>query len=138
MATSFQAPGSQRAKFQRFAKIVFEESHDKATGENLGKRGMWTWGGVDLCCPPPPDFALELSDAVGKDEELQEDATHQVSTVRIELQQDEYNDVLESLKNGTNLFAKDIAKATILVKMGPQSAAEGGSNLHLSAVALDR
>ena len=138
MATSFQSPGSQRAKFQRFAKIVFEESHDRATGDNLGKRGMWTWGGVDLCCPPPPNFPLELSGVEGDDEGTKEDTTHQISTVRIELQQNEYSNVLESLKHGTNLFASDIAQATILVKMGPQSTAEGGSRLHLTAVALDR
>ena len=52
------------------------------------------------------------------------------------LQQDEYDDMLQSLRKGSNLFSKTVAEATIMMKMGIDSIeAEGG--LGLTAIALD-
>jgi hypothetical protein len=135
MATTFiEESSSQRLHFQRVAKIVFEETHDKLANSSNNKNASddpttWEWGGVDLCCTP-------LNNKVGDDGPSDENnsTNGKVSTVRVYLQQDEYDEVLHSLREGSGLFSKAVAEATTLVKMGVAST--GNEGLGLTAIPL--
>jgi hypothetical protein len=136
LATSAGGEDSNELCFQRFAKLVFEETYDKrAKGA-----GEWIWGGIDLCCPPLNiDEEVETVDEaeVKKDEPLP--GAQRVSSTRIQLSEDEYTETLKSMVQGRKFFTKNVADATILMKMGrmPDQADEiayGG--LGLTAIPL--
>ena len=128
---------SRRLGFRRVAKIVFEETIDPtalpkkgtAHGDN-GSATQWFWGGVDLCCPPPVNGngngnAIPMTPADEDDENIK------VSTVRLQLPREEYDRISEDLVSGKALFEKEMADATIMLKMGVLRKALG-----LTAVAL--
>lgn len=136
-ATSLEK-NSQRFKFRQFAKMVFEETHDRQAGvrvegeEEEGTEGdvtNWVWGGIDLCCPPP-------NIGKGITRRTMEATNNKVSTVRIRLQPEEYEDLLENLRRGTEFFSQDVAKATIEVKMG-YTYENDNADLGLTLIALD-
>jgi len=124
---------SGRLKFERYAKIVFQETYDKRET----KRGTWMWGGVDLCCPP-----MNLGGQNAVDEESSDDIKapekSMISTTRILLQEEEYFETLQKLREGQKMFTKDVIDATIFVKMGtqPTKKTEDGNGLGLTAVPL--
>lgn len=127
--------------FRRYAKVVFEETYDKR-GKGDGK---WLWGGIDLCCPPlnmdqlNPNVEDDDKDERKTDEGLP--GAQKVSSTRIQLSQEDYNSTLEDLRLGRNLFTKDVADATILMKMGKISnptdhKGDDNSGLGLTAIPL--
>ena len=129
IATTYEQ-STDRLRFERVAKIVFEETYDKLAGRKQDDAVKWVWGGVDLCCAPE-DGGIRVPL-----EQLEENPVGNISTVRMLLQQDEYDDMVQSLRKGCNLFSKTVAEATIMMKMGIDSIeAEGG--LGLTAIALD-
>jgi HECT-like Ubiquitin-conjugating enzyme (E2)-binding len=114
-ATSFDGEDSTEFCFQRYAKIVFEETYDKR-GKHAGN---WVWGGADLCCPPlNSDDESETTDGGHGKKAESLPAKQGVSSTRIQLSKEDYAETLESLRNGRKLFVKDVADATILIKMG--------------------
>jgi hypothetical protein len=129
MATSFQN-ASRRLCFKRVAKVVFEETNDKLAGNESDDITKWEWGGVDLCCAPL-NGGLDIPS-----NQTENNAIGKVSTVRLLLQQDEYDEVLQSLREGGNLFSRAVSEATIQVKMGIGSS-KIGDGLGLTAIPLD-
>jgi HECT-like Ubiquitin-conjugating enzyme (E2)-binding len=123
MATSFhdsKSPPSlnfPKVKFEKVARIVFEEAVDPATvikgphDDASTASQQWIWGGVDLCCPPN----VSKSSIGTPTTEMSEG---RVSTVRLQLPSDEYLTVMQDLQSGIHLFGNDVAKATMLLKMG--------------------
>ena len=77
----------------------------------------WTWGGMDLCCPP---------DGVGIQSNIGTNASSQptqpsAASVRLWLSQEEWDDVRECLSRSSRYFSKAVSDATILIKLGPQN-----------------
>ena len=133
MATSFESkPNSKRLRFCKVAKIVFELASDPTVTRLETKHdsngevpAQWFWGGVDLCCPPAGNMlntSTDIDDAP---------SAGAVSTVRLQLPSDDYDSVLKDLVSNKALFEPEIAKATVLLKIGGFS--EG---LGLTAVPL--
>jgi hypothetical protein len=85
----------------------------------------WVWGGVDLCCLP---LGAE------QDSQSNEDRIGKVSTVRLQLPPDEYNQVLSDLLKNSNQFSKSVTDATIMMKMGMDASQD---NLGLAAISLE-
>ena len=139
MATSYEK-GSSKPDFRPFAKIVFEETLDRLGNQRPAgdEETVWEWGGVDLCCPPFGKTQNETKRKRGQ-EMTSEDAIAKgkISSVRIFLQDEEYREILKSLREGQQLFPRAIAEATILVKMGklPSTDCEK-EGLGLTAIAL--
>jgi len=156
MATSYltnQTSNKEKSKtllFQKVAKIVFEvttdptiarETNSKHHGNNNNNNSkgetptQWFWGGVDLCCPPPDLNNKTKKNNKNKTSNLGIEQTEPppdvVSSARLQLPTDEYDLVLEDLISGKALFEPEIAKATILLKMGGLS-----KGLGLTAVTL--
>ena len=155
MATSFEENDSSknrrnrhRLDFRRVTKIVFEETIDptaKINGHsthtnNDSSTTQWFWGGIDLCCPPPTsNKSARTTASTGIDEDVNttnnnDDAmmtSKSASTVKLQLPREEYDQVLSDLVFGRSHFTKEMAEATILLKMG--GIWEG---LGLTAVAL--
>ena len=140
---------SYRLKFQRVSKIVFEETadptankavdpsttHSTNDGSSLATT-QWFWGGVDLCCPPPSAAGFNVNNSTASSTTISGDETkdeeNPVSTVRLQLPRDEYNRVLADLVFGRSCFQKEVAEATIVLKMGGI-----WKGLGLTAVALE-
>jgi len=140
---------SYRLKFQRVAKIVFEETadptankavdpsttHSTNDGSSLATT-QWFWGGVDLCCPPPSAPGINVNNSTASPTTISGDETKDekdpVSTVRLQLPRDEYDRVLANLVFGRSCFQKEVAEATIVLKMGGV-----WKGLGLTAVALE-
>ncbi|MGK3749332.1 MAG: hypothetical protein ACI8RD_001626 [Bacillariaceae sp.] len=134
-----------RLNFRRITKIVFEETIDptaKINGHsthnnNDSSTTQWFWGGIDLCClpPPPPSNKIPPTDeGVNSEQQTTTDATmapKAASTVKLQLPREEYDQVLSDLVFGRSYFTKEMAEATIMLKMG--GLWEG---LGLTAVAL--
>ena len=155
MATSFEENDSSKSRrnrhrldFRRVTKIVFEETIDptaKINGHsthtnNDSSTTQWFWGGIDLCCPPPTsNKSARTTASTGIDEDVNttnnnDDAmmtSKSASTVKLQLPREEYDQVLSDLVFGRSHFTKEMAEATILLKMG--GIWEG---LGLTAVAL--
>lgn len=119
---------TERLKFRKVAKLVFEETLDmfkkNETEDDVTK---WVWGGVDLCCIP---LVAERQDGQSDSPEK----LGQVSTVRIQLPSDEYDRVLRDLRRNSHLFSKSVSDATIKMKMGMEASLE---NLGLTAISLE-
>jgi hypothetical protein len=127
---------SLRLDFGRYAKLVFEETYDRKA--NQPGIGTWMWGGVDLCCPPEVSDSPKVPITL-ESESMPEVIGPSVSTARILLQEEEYSETLQSLRQGQKLFTNDIAAATILVKMGAMpsaTASDGVDNLGLTAISV--
>ncbi len=132
---------SKRLLFQKVAKIVFEVTTDpnitkqkisKHHGNSNGETPtQWFWGGVDLCCPPPDSSNNSSNNNNLGRNQPDDPSPDPVSTARLQLPNDEYNSVLCDLESGKALFEPEIAKATILLKMGGLS-----KGLGLTAVTL--
>lgn len=132
---------SRRLAFGRYAKIVFEETYDKKANQPADD-GKWMWGGVDLCCPPgnsANDKLFAPADTEESSSSTSEGTEPSISAARILLQEDEYRETLQCLRRGQKLFTKDVAEATILVKMGATPSSASGDRdkgLGLTAVPL--
>jgi hypothetical protein len=116
MAWDFQSESSFQPRFRRVAKIVYEVTDDKLSpggGHNSDDITSWVWGGVDLCCTP--DMQMDPSSMV-----TQNNSDQVVSTVRLRLPEDEWDEVKQSLHHspGGIAFSKSVVDATILVKLG--------------------
>jgi hypothetical protein len=109
-------------QFERVAKIVYEESLDQMSifGTKKGDITQWMWYGVDLCCLPPPPTKSTTSSMESKSsfQEEQEEREGLVSSVRLQLPSDEYDQVLHDLKMNSNKFCRSVREATIAMKMG--------------------
>jgi hypothetical protein len=131
MATRFEESSSNhRLDFSRVAKVVYEETFDKlADNSNSEDVTNWVWGGVDLCCIPGTSGQQHNSDSVA------DLSLGQISTVRLHLPLDEWEEVRQSLVEGASVFSKSVAEATILVKLGRMGASVS-ETLGLSAISL--
>jgi hypothetical protein len=133
MATRFEESSSKhqhRLDFSRVAKVVYEETLDKlADNYNSEDVTNWVWGGVDLCCIPGTSGELHNSESVA------DLPSGKISTVRLQLPRDEWEELRTSLVEGSSVFSKSVAEATILVKLGRMGASVG-ETLGLSAISL--
>jgi len=130
-----------RLNFRRVAKIVFEETidptvKDQHSTHNNGSTTQWFWGGVDLCCLPPSSSNNDQNTTGVKANSTSndvDDATilKPASTVKLQLSQEEYDQVLSDLVFGRSYFTKEMAEATVMIKMGGLS-----KGLGLTAVVL--
>lgn len=118
-------------QFQKTAKIIYEESwlddnsvnNSKATTGDDGNEDItqWVWGGADLCCLPGtssgslPSASANL--AVGK-EASKEQPPQTLSSVRLRLEEQEWDELRESLQVGSKYFSKEVIDETILTKLG--------------------
>ena len=123
---------SNELRFRKVVKIVFEETVDRLSSESIIKESngnnedltKWIWGGVDLCCIPNKSPSLSdkrqdhAQDPKQRTNTVKPTSAVPVSTVRLGLPTDEYEELKQNLEEGTMLLSKDVAKATILLQMG--------------------
>ena len=153
LATSYETSSSKGLHFDRIAKIVYEETADKAVDGS--DASSWIWGGVDLCCPPQgidrarinksqtniENNANQNSTALPLDwtkvkRKQTEVMDSRKSAVRLQLSLEEWNEVRLALLEGSRCFSKSVTDATILVTMG-QKSTNGGGEIGLSAIPLN-
>lgn len=120
MATNMVGDGSDRLDFCQIAKVVYEETHDRLSNRFDDDITKWVWGGVDLCCAP--SLPLNSYGRSMVDDTETTEKTQALSSVRLYLEKNEYDEIVKSLRQSRKFFSKQVEEATILVKMGiPQS-----------------
>jgi HECT-like Ubiquitin-conjugating enzyme (E2)-binding len=130
-------------QFRQAVKLIWEEAWLDVEGPvEAHDLTNWTWGGADICCPP---FAAQSTDVSGstidKDglgDILQESSS---SSVTLPLDEDEWDDVMESLRTGEGFFSEEVVHATVLAKLGLRSINDGrhfggSSSSSLSLISL--
>ena len=135
LSTRFESKDNQRLHWEPVAKIVYEETWDKSRSGNGSDVTTWVWGGVDLCCTPQK--ANDKSDDITSNDPATGGeglVPRKVSSVRLQLPHDEWLEVRKALIEGSRMFPKAVADATILAKLGRFGIAS--NNLGLTAIPL--
>jgi HECT-like Ubiquitin-conjugating enzyme (E2)-binding len=127
-------------QFQKAAKLIWEEAwvdvDRQVEGEDLTN---WTWGGADICCLPRAAQSTAASGGSAEKEDqgavLEESSS---SSVTLPLDEDEWDDVLVSLRTGEGIFSDDVVRATVFAKLGRSSipAGQRGSGSSASGLSL--
>jgi len=130
----------QENQFERVAKVIYEEidnpSHNLFTSDNSDVQDPmnFTWGGLDLCCPPTDQGVSNQSSTLNKDGEAVI-SSESTACVEIHLPGDEWVQLKEALCTGSTFIPKEIAKVTIQLKLGNE---EGRDSASMSVLQLSR
>lgn len=108
----------------RGVKVIYEfvdNYEDKIGGssakaENIADIMSWTWGGIDLCCPP---LAINKDLHQGKDESRKNKTPENgKASVQIFLTDEELVQVKKDIMAGSSLFSESVSMSTLLLKLG--------------------
>lgn len=133
----------QDVHFRSTAKIFFEEtwleSNDTSYDES-GDISSWIWGGSDRCCLPGSTrsgLATEPSDREPTNRITRKRESS--SSVRLLLEENEWDELKKSLRDSSKFFSKEIVEATVAAKIGKRiipNRTDGDHTLGLSLVTL--
>ena len=111
----------------RGVKVIYEfvdNYEDKIGGsspnaENIDDIMSWTWGGVDLCCPPLAT-GTNKTHHQGNEEELTKAAAPEYgkASVQMFLTDEELLQVKNELLASSTLFSEAVSTSTLLLKLG--------------------
>lgn len=90
---------------KRVVKVIYEESSQLPHQEE-DDLTSWSWGGLDLCCDPSSDVAT---------------TTNKQKSVILTLEDDEWTDLIQSIRSSQYYFPQEVVNATILIKLGKLS-----------------
>jgi hypothetical protein len=117
------ANASSQQKKKRVVKLIYEESsqlpafhHEETASDDITS---WTWGGLDLCCDP--------GDASST-------TTTKAKSVVLTLEEDEFAELVDSIRSSPYYFPQQVVDATIMVKLGIK---EARSKAAVGMAALD-
>ena len=125
---------SEKSSFTRVAKIVFEETDDLGEGSFNALNddmAMWTWGGIDLCCPPPTkgkDGGMHAGSEIrsGNPQSAAPFPCPKAS-VRIELFPEDLSDLRSSLLAGSLYFSQAARNIAVSLGLGKEGEIKGGA-----------
>ena len=130
----------------RGVKVIYEfvdDYEDKIGGgrssakaENIEDIMSWTWGGVDLCCPPMANNKSRHQEGGGSVQTTSPPGYGKAS-VQIFLTDEELAHVKSDLLAGSSLFSQAVATSTLLLKLGADGKKEfGDTSKGLSVILL--
>jgi len=114
--------------FRRVVKVVFDEADagllsasTTADGENDDPM-TFSWGGVDLCCPPNRQ-AMNSNTSGERNQEAQEMKMGQETkvtkaSVNLYLSSDEFEELRDELVDNNKFFSTALSSATVMLKLG--------------------
>ena len=112
-------------KFDRIAKVIYEEIHDLNGHLDINNKNditdpmNFSWGGFDLCCPPPGIVkSTKMDDTKKYMQNFTPDSNN--ASVQIYLPEDEWVQLRDALITGSTLFPNDISAATVQLKLGSE------------------
>jgi hypothetical protein len=107
--------------FERVVKVIHEEIDDQ--NHNLAQNSFdsadpmnFSWGAYDLCCPPPQQAASTTAERIVPNNSPISTTTK--ASVQIHLQEDEWNELRNSLHHGSDTIPRAISNTTVLLKLG--------------------
>eukprot|EP00984_Skeletonema_dohrnii_P016340 scaffold7239_cov123-Skeletonema_dohrnii-CCMP3373.AAC.2 len=111
--------GGDAMQFDKVLKVIYDETIDKgqhsSDQDDDADGSKWTWGGIDLCCPPP-------SSSMGENEdELFSFSTQpqiKATAVRIFLSTQEWTELKHALHSGSEYFSEVVKDAIVMSKLG--------------------
>lgn len=128
-------------EFRRVVKIIFEKTDPlllSRSNEGSSDDPMaFTWGGVDLCCPPTGgDIRNYQSNKISPNGNNASQAS-----INLYLSSDEWIEMRDSLKNNSRFFSATVSKTTVMLKLGATGASgertsQENSNASLTFAAL--
>jgi hypothetical protein len=127
-------------QFRRVAKVIYEEidnliSHDLVNGHNDDTDPMnFTWGGIDLCCPPSKTNKEINEVKRNSNVEIFNGDTESKACVHIHLPGDEWAHLKEALRLGNKFIPDEISRVTVLLKLG--NSGDAKDNATLSVLSL--
>lgn len=102
-------------RFTKVLKVIYDETTDRgqhSSNQDDDSSGTkWTWGGMDLCCPP----------AKGNENEEQPLTTEpqvKATAVRIFLSTQEMTELKQALATGSEYFSDVVKDAIVMSKLG--------------------
>ena len=114
-------------EFNKVLKVIFDETTDRGQYSSSGRDDedgtstKWTWGGIDLCCPPSMSNGLEDS------EDFSTEPQTKATSVRIYLSNQEWSELRHVLVNGSEYFSEMVKDAVVLSKLGMPENGNGHS-----------
>ena len=111
--------GDEAVRFEKVLKVIYDETidrgqHDTSTEEDDPSRTQWTWGGIDLCCPPPSAMDNGEEERFAYSTEPQVKAT----AVRIFLSTQEWSELKHTLASCSVYFSEAMKDAIVMSKLG--------------------
>lgn len=117
----------------RGVKVIYEFIDDyeekiggsSAKADNIDDIMSWTWGGVDLCCPP---LATNKTHHQGTGDEQTQAASPEFgkASVQIFLTDEELSQVKKELLASSTLFSETVSTSTLLLKLGADGKKSSG------------
>ena len=128
----------------RGIKVIYEfvdNYEDKIGGSSVKADSIddimsWTWGGVDLCCPP---LATNKTNHQGTGDEQTQAASPEfgLASVQIFLTEEELLQVKKDLLASSTLFSETVSTSTLLLKLGADGKkSSGDTSKGLSVILL--
>jgi hypothetical protein len=142
--SSYSENERRSTQLTRGVKIIYEfvdNYEDKIGGssaDNIDDVMSWTWGGVDLCCPP---LATSKTHHQGRGDEQTQAASPEFgkASVQLFLTNEELSQVKNELLAGSRLFSEAVSTSTLLLKLGADGKkTHGDSSKGLSVILLGK
>lgn len=104
--------GGEAIQLEKVLKVIFDETTDRGQHSSSGREDdgtKWTWGGIDLCCPPSM-----VDEEFSPTDKPQTKAT----SVRIFLSTQEWSELKHTLTTGSEYFSGVVKDAIVMSKLG--------------------
>lgn len=112
--SSGNGDGGDDMRFEKVLKVIYDETIDRgqhsSNQEDDSDGTKWTWGGIDLCCPPSMNNEQDITSLT----QPQIKAT----AVRIFLSTQEWTALKHALSNGSEYFSDVVKDAIVMSKLG--------------------
>lgn len=124
-------------EFEKVLKVIFDETTDRGQHSSSGQEDedgtstKWTWGGIDLCCPPSIS-----SNGLDDNEDFSTEPQTKATSVRIYLSNQEWSELKHVLLNGSEYFSEMVKDAVVLSKLGMPENGNVGHSASLSYLPL--
>jgi len=110
--------GGDAMQFDKVLKVIYDETIDKgqhsSDQDDDADGAKWTWGGIDLCCPPPSSMGNDEEELFSFPTQTQIKAT----AVRIFLSTQEWTELKHALHSGSEFFSEVVKDAIVMSKLG--------------------
>jgi len=103
-------------RFEKVLKVIYDETADRgqhsSNQEDDSNATKWTWGGIDLCCPPPSMGNENLEESFTTEPQVK------ATAVRIFLSTQEWSELKLALSAGSEYFSDVVKDAIVMSKLG--------------------
>jgi hypothetical protein len=135
--------GGDVIRFEKVLKVIFDITTDRgqhSSGQEDDNDGTnkWTWGGIDLCCPPSmgddnneDEDVSQTAVAMSQRQQTNNNNNNKATSVRIYLSTQEYSELKSRLTTGSEYFSEVVKDAIVMSKLGMPTV---GNRIHSASL----